>query len=29
VVLEDPEGRQRGGSTSTAAGLNLGASRVV
>jgi hypothetical protein len=29
VVLEDPEGRQRGGSTSAAAWLDLGASRVV
>jgi hypothetical protein len=29
VVLEDPERRQRGGSTSTAACLDLGASRVV
>ena len=29
VVLEDPERRQRGGSTSNAACLDLGASRVV
>jgi hypothetical protein len=29
VVLEDPERRQRGGSTSTAACLDLSASRVV